>query len=124
MKGRGNRMYEKLDKIRGDLAKAKLRRDEADTKVKALEDKLQEAENSQVLADVSALKLTPEQVAQFLQLAASGQLPLNNGTGQFGVAPQMTNQATKADYGPRVESENKEHDDFDEEDMEDYEDEK
>ena len=45
MKGRSNRMYEKLDKIRGDLAKAKLRRDEADTKVKALEDKLQEAEN-------------------------------------------------------------------------------
>ncbi len=117
-------MYEKLDKIRGDLAKAKLRRDEADAKVKALEDKLKEAENSQVLADVSALKLTPEQVAQFLQLAASGQLPLNNGTGQFGVTPQMTNQATKADYGPRVESENKEHDDFDEEDMEDYEDEK
>ena len=124
MKGRGNRMYEKLDKIRGDLAKAKLRRDEADTKVKALEDKLQEAENSQVLADVSALKLTPEQVAQFLQLAAAGQLPLNNGTGQFGASPQTTNQAAKADYGYKAETENKENDKFDEEDMEDYEDEK
>lgn len=124
MKGRGNRMYEKLDKIRGDLAKAKLRRDEADTKVKALEDKLQEAENSQVLADVSALKLTPEQVAQFLQLAAAGQLPLNNGTGQFGASPQTTNQAAKADYGYKTETENKENDKFDEEDMEDYEDEK
>ena len=124
MKGIGNRMYEKLDKIRGDLAKAKLRRDEADTKVKALEDKLQEAENSQVLADVSALKLTPEQVAQFLQLAAAGQLPLNNGTGQFGASPQTTNQAAKADYGYKVETENKENDKFDEEDMEDYEDEK
>ena len=124
MKGRGNRMYEKLDKIRGDLVKAKLRRDEADTKVKALEDKLQEAENSQVLADVSALKLTPEQVAQFLQLAAAGQLPLNNGTGQFGASPQTTNQAAKADYGYKTETENKENDKFDEEDMEDYEDEK
>ena len=124
MKGRGNRMYEKLDKIRGDLAKAKLRRDEADTKVKALEDKLQEAENSQVLADVSALKLTPEQVAQFLQLAAAGQLPLNNGTGQFGASPQTTNQAAKADYGYKAETEKKENDKFDEEDMEDYEDEK
>lgn len=124
MKGIGNRMYEKLDKIRGDLAKAKLRRDEADTKVKALEDKLQEAENSQVLADVSALKLTPEQVAQFLQLAAAGQLPLNNGTGQFGASPQTTNQAAKADYGYKTETENKENDKFDEEDMEDYEDEK
>ena len=124
MKGRGNRMYEKLDKIRGDLAKAKQRRDEADAKVKALEDKLQEAENSQVLADVSALKLTPEQVAQFLQLAAAGQLPLNNGTGQFGAGPQTTNQAAKADYGYKTETENKENDKFDEEDMEDYEDEK
>lgn len=121
MKGRGNRMYEKLDKIRGDLAKAKQRRDEADAKVKALEDKLQEAENSQVLADVSALKLTPEQVAQFLQLAAAGQLPLNNGTGQFGATPQTTNQTAKADYGNKEENENN---DFDEEDMEDYEDEK
>ena len=124
MKGRGNRMYEKLDKIRGDLAKAKLRRDEADTKVKALEDKLQEAENSQVLADVSALKLTPEQVAQFLQLAAAGQLPLNNGTGQFGSTPQTTNQTAKADYGNKAENENKEQDDLDEKNMEDYEDEK
>ena len=124
MKGRGNRMYKKLDKIRGDLAKAKQRRDEADAKVKALEDKLQEAENSQVLADVSALKLTPEQVAQFLQLAATGQLPLNNGTGQFGPTPQTTNQTAKADYGNKAENENKEQDDLDEENMEDYEDEK
>lgn len=124
MKGRGNRMYEKLDKIRGDLAKAKQRRDEADTKVKALEDKLQEAENSQVLADVSALKLTPEQVAQFLQLAAAGQLPLNNGTGQFGATPQTTSQTAKADYGYKAETENKENNKFDEEHMEDYEDEK
>ena len=124
MKGRGNRMYEKLDKIRGDLAKAKQRRDEADAKVKALEDKLKEAENSQVLADVSALKLTPEQVAQFLQLAAAGQLPLNNGTGQFGATPQTTSQTEKVDYGNKEENENKELDDLDEEDMEDYEDEK
>ena len=75
-----------------------------------------------MLADVSALKLTPEQVAQFLQLAAAGQLPLNNGTGQFGATPQTTSQTAKADYGNKEE--NKEHDDLDEEDMEDYEDEK
>ena len=122
MKGRSNRMYEKLDKIRGDLAKAKLRRDEADTKVKALEDKLQEAENSQVLADVSALKLTPEQVAQFLQLAASGQLPMNNGTGvaQFGTISQMVKTADSQKYDAIDDNKNEERDDFDEEDMEDY----
>jgi len=126
MKGRSNRMYEKLDKIRGDLAKAKLRRDEADTKVKALEDKLQEAENSQVLADVSALKLTPEQVAQFLQLAASGQLPMNNGTGvaQFGTISQMVKTADSQKYDAIDDNKNEERDDFDEEDMEDYNNEK
>ena len=125
MKGRGNRMYEKLDKIRGDLAKAKQRRDEADTRVKALEDKLQEAENSQVLADVSALKLTPEQVAQFLQLAASGQLPMNNGTGvtQFENVTQIGKTADCQKYDATDENENEGNDNF-EEDMEDYDNEK
>ena len=69
-------MYEKLDKIRAELDRAKQRRADADAKVKQLEQKLKEAENSQILADVGALKLTPEQLAQFLQLAADGQLPM------------------------------------------------
>jgi hypothetical protein len=73
-------MYERLDKLREDLERARRRRAEADAKVKAIEEKLREAENTQVLADVNALKLTPEQVAQFLQLAASGQLPVNRGS--------------------------------------------
>ena len=67
-------MYEKLDKLRAELDRAKQRRADADAKVKQLEQKLKEAENTQILADVGALKLTPEQLAQFLQLAASGQL--------------------------------------------------
>lgn len=83
-------MYKKLDKIRTDLEKAKLRRDEAIQKVKEIEDKLQEAENTQILADVSVLNLTPEQVAQFLQLAASGQLPMNNGTIPTGISSEKT----------------------------------
>lgn len=69
-------MYEKLDKIRAELDRAKQRRAEADAKVKQLEQKLKEAENTQILADVGAPKLTPEQLAQFLQLAANGQLPV------------------------------------------------
>ena len=67
-------MYEKLDKLRAELGRAKQRRAEADAKVKQLEQKLKEAENTQILADVGALKLTPEQLAQFLQMAAGGQL--------------------------------------------------
>ena len=42
-------MYEKLDKLRGDLERAKQRRTEAEQKVKALEEKLREAENNQVI---------------------------------------------------------------------------
>lgn len=70
-------MYERLDKLRADLEKARKRKVEAEVRVKATEEKLREAENSQVLNDVNALKLSPEQVAQFLKLAASGQLPMN-----------------------------------------------
>lgn len=72
-------MYEKLDKIRAELDRAKQRRAEADARVKQLEQKLKEAENTQILADVGALKLSPEQLAQFLQLAATGQLPVPAG---------------------------------------------
>ena len=70
-------MYERLDKLRADLVKARKRKVEAEVRVKAAEEKLREAENTQVLNEVNALKLSPEQVAQFLKLAASGQLPMN-----------------------------------------------
>lgn len=70
-------MYERLDKLRADLEKARKRKVEAEARVKEAEEKLREAENTQVLNDVNALKLSPEQVAQFLKLAASGQLPMN-----------------------------------------------
>lgn len=108
-------MYEKLDKLRADLDRARQRRADAEAKVKQAEDKLREAENSQVLADVSALKLTPEQVAQFLQMAASGQLP--------GAGAAFTGQ-TQASYMSSTTSatDKKENDDELEEDMEEYED--
>lgn len=70
-------MYERLDKLRADLEKARKRKVEAEARVKVAEEKLREAENTQVLNDVNALKLSPEQVAQFLKLAASGQLPMD-----------------------------------------------
>lgn len=67
-------MFERLDKMRAELERAKQRRADADAKVKTLEAKLKEAENNQIIADVSAMKLSPEQVAQFLKLVSSGQL--------------------------------------------------
>lgn len=67
-------MFEKLNRIRDELEKAKQRRAEADAKVKQLEAKLKAAENNQIIADVSAMKLSPEQVSQFLAMLANGQL--------------------------------------------------
>jgi len=67
-------MYEKLDKLRAELEKARQRRAEADAKVKQLEQRLKDAENTQILVEVGALKLSPEQLKMFLEMATSGQL--------------------------------------------------
>ena len=67
-------MYAKLDKLRADLKKAVAKRDAADAKVKQLEAKLKEEENLQIVSDVASYNLSPEQLAQFLQLTNSGRL--------------------------------------------------
>ena len=67
-------MYAKLDKLREDLKKAVAKRDAAEAKVKRLEEKLREEEHQQIVSDVTSYNLTPEQLAQFLQLANSGKL--------------------------------------------------
>ena len=67
-------MYAKLDKLRADLKKAVAKRDAADAKVKQLESKLKEEENLQIVSDVASYNLSPEQLAQFLQLTNSGRL--------------------------------------------------
>lgn len=67
-------MYEKLDKLRADLERAREKKSEIEAKIKNLEQRLKEAEEAQILADVKALNLSPEQLARFLQMAAKGQL--------------------------------------------------
>ena len=67
-------MYAKLDKLREDLKKAVAKRDSADAKVKRLEAKLKEEESQQIVSDVASYNLSPEQLAQFLQIANSGKL--------------------------------------------------
>lgn len=68
-------MYERLDKLRDELRRAEKRKEDVDKKLKIAQDRLREAESTQILADVEALHLTPEQVGQFLSMAANGQLP-------------------------------------------------
>jgi uncharacterized protein YlxW (UPF0749 family) len=69
-------MYEKLDKLRAELKRAQKKKTEIEAKIKNLEQRLAEAESAQILADVKAMNLTPEQLAKFLQMAAGGQLPI------------------------------------------------
>lgn len=76
-------MYEKLDRLREEVRRAEKRKESADKKLKEAQERLQEAENSQILADVGALNYTPEQVALFLRMAASGKLPKVNPDGSF-----------------------------------------
>ena len=73
-------VYEKLDRLRAEVERLKAKLEDDKARLRAAEMKLKEAENSQILADVGALNLTPEQLAQFLQLAASGQLPIASQT--------------------------------------------
>ncbi len=87
-------VYEKLEKIRGDLAKAKEKRDEAEAKVKQLEQRLKEAEEKQILSDVGSFNLSPEQVAEFLQLMASGGLPQTGVSNPTSSANSVRNETT------------------------------
>ena len=100
-------MYEKLDKLRAELEKARQRRAEADAKVKQLEQRLKDAENTQILAEVGALKLSPEQLKMFLEMATSGQL----GTTESAVIKGSTE--VKED----IENDDMESEDFDDEEM-------
>ena len=105
-------MYAKLDKIRADLQKAIAKRDEDDRKVKQLEEKLRQEEAAQIVNDVTAYNLSPEQLAQFLQLANSGQLQ-NLLRGQNSQAAQPVSQSTGSYYG----TSKTENDDEEEEDL-------
>ena len=102
-------MYEKLDKLRAEVEKWKARIEEDKAKLKQAEQKLQEAENNQILADVGAMNLTPEQLAQFLQLVQTGQLNQN-------AQASLTGSASASTYGYT----SKEEDEFEEsEDLKD-----
>ena len=62
-------MYERIERLREDLERARKRKAEAEQRVKTCEARLREAETNQILAEVGALKLKPEEVARLLQLA-------------------------------------------------------
>lgn len=83
-------MAGKLERIGADLEKARAKRDEWDAKVKDLEQKYREAENTMIHEMVHAANLTPEQLAKIIQMAA---------TQAQGAFPDMSENQNEEDYG-------------------------
>ena len=68
-------MGAKLDKIGADLEKARRKRAEWDAKVKDLERRYREEENSEIHELVHAANLTPDQLSELLRLFAADMVP-------------------------------------------------
>ena len=103
-------MYEKLDRLRAEVERCKKRIEDDRAKLRAAEERLREAENSQILADVGAMHLSPEQLAEFLKLATSGKL------GAAGSGNAFVEKSDRSAYATDDETEN-------EDETEDFEDE-
>ena len=68
-------MGAKLDKIGADLEKARRKRAEWDAKVKDLERRYREEENSEIHELVHAANLTPDQLSELLRMFAADMAP-------------------------------------------------
>lgn len=68
-------MGAKLDKIGADLEKARRKRAEWDAKVKDLERRYREEENSEIHELVHAANLTPDQLSELLRMFATDMVP-------------------------------------------------
>ena len=65
-------MGAKLERIREDLARARVKRAELDAKIRELERKYREAENTEIHELVHEANLTPGQLAELNRQAKSG----------------------------------------------------
>ena len=68
-------MGAKLDKMGADLEKARRKRAEWDAKVKDLERRYREEENSEIHELVHAANLTPDQLSELLRMFAADMVP-------------------------------------------------
>lgn len=67
-------MLSRLEKYRNELEKARIKRNEWDGKVKELERKCKEEENTTIHDMVHAANMTPEQLARLLKMATMQQV--------------------------------------------------
>lgn len=103
------RNYDKLERMREEIRKDHERIAMLQEQVKAKEAKLREAEGSRIVADVEAMKLSPEDVGALLDLIKAGKIP---GIADVGCAARGAKVRRKA-APPEPEGEY-----FDEEDAE------
>ena len=75
MKGDEQLDEARLSRLRGELMKARRKRDEWETKVKDLERRYKEAENTCIHNMVHEANLTPEQLSELIRAAAAGMIP-------------------------------------------------
>ena len=66
--------YEKLDRMRADIARDREKVGKLQELIRQKEIKLKEAEASRIVADVTELNLTPEELGEFLTMIKSGKL--------------------------------------------------
>ena len=97
-------MYEKLDKLREEVKRCKKKLEDDRAKLKVAESKLQEAERTQILADVNAVNLSPEQLAEFLKLVTSG---------KAGIIPSTDTYREESDEDPEDDNDNESEDNED-----------
>jgi hypothetical protein len=95
-------MYEKLERLRAEVERCKKRIEDDKAKLKLMEKKLQEAENSQILANIGALNLSPEQVAELLKLVPNGKLS----SASIGNTDESENTVETNDYESYESEEN------------------
>lgn len=103
------RNYDKLERMREEIRKDHERIAMLQEQVKAKEARLREAEGSRIVADVEAMKLSPEDVGALLDLIKAGKIP---GIADASNPARVTKGRRKATAGKTEE------DYFDEEDAE------
>ena len=71
------RKYDNLERMRRDIQKDRDKVEALLEQIKAKEAKLKEAEAVRVVADVEAMKLSPEQIGSLLDMIANGQIQID-----------------------------------------------
>lgn len=71
-------MFERIEKYKAELEKARAKRTEWDNRVKELERKVREEENLTIQGMVRAANLSPEQLAELIRMTAGEKLDAIN----------------------------------------------